>query len=174
MFQRMKATAFDPEALRKEPRVIIRRGDEGVEMVELPWGLAPTEPGGRALTLVRAEGRSFPSHRCLVPASELLIAHHGRRYRFSLADGDWFYFAGIWRPASERWPEAYAILTIGANADVAPHQDRQMAVLRRAQRMEWLDRSVPEHELLRPLRRGTFQIERVHAPELSRHPTLAL
>jgi putative SOS response-associated peptidase YedK len=76
--------------------------------------------------LVSAEGRKFPSYRCLVPASELLISRHGERYRFSLADGDWFCFAGTWRPASEGWAEAYAILTIEANADVAPYQDRQM------------------------------------------------
>ena len=83
-------------------------------MVELRWGLRPWEPGGRSATLVRAEGRTFPSHRCLVPASEFLLSHRGRRYRFSLADGNWFYFAGFWRPAAPDWPEAYAILTTEA------------------------------------------------------------
>src|SRR4029450_9258249 len=67
-----------------------------------------------------------------------------------LADGDWFYFAGIWRPASHDWPEAYAVVSIEANGDVAPYHDRQMAVLRRRQRMDWLDLSRPEHELLQP------------------------
>lgn len=112
---------------------------------------------------MRAEGRKFPSHRCLVPASEFLISHHGQSCRFSLADGDWFYFAGIWRPASQGWPEAYAILTIQANADVAPYQDRQMAVLRRRERMDWLDLSRPEHELLQPLPMRAFRIERAIA-----------
>ena len=128
-------------------------------MVELPWGLRPREPGGRSFPLVRAEGRSFPSHRCLVPASEFHFSQYGRHFRVSLADGDWFYLAGIWRPASEDWPEAYAILTVVANPDVAPYQDRQMVVLRRARRMDWLERSVPEHELLRPLPRRTFHVE---------------
>jgi putative SOS response-associated peptidase YedK len=160
MFSSMKATTFDTDAPLDERRIIVRSGDEGVEMVELPWGLRPKEPGNLPVMLARAEGRKFPSHRCLVPASEFLISRHGQRYRFSLADGDWFYFAGIWRPASEGWPEAYAILTIEANADVAPYQDRQMAVLRRRQRMDWLDLSRPEHELLQPLRVGAFRIER--------------
>jgi putative SOS response-associated peptidase YedK len=38
-----------------------------------------------------------------------------------------------------------------ANADVARYRDRQMAVLRRRQQMDWLDLSRPEHELLQPL-----------------------
>jgi putative SOS response-associated peptidase YedK len=160
MFSPVKATAFDLDA-PPETRPIIRRDGDGVEMVELAWGLRPKEPGGRPFTSVRAEGRRFPSHRCLVPASEFLLAHRGQRCRFALADGDWFYFAGLWRPAAPDWPEAYAILTVSANADVAPFSDRQLAVLRRGQRMEWLDLTRPEHELLRPLPRGTFCVERV-------------
>ena len=156
----MKATTFDTDAPSYERRIIVRYGEDGVEMVELPWGLRPKEPGNLPFMLARAEGRKFPSHRCLVPASEFIISRHGQRYRCSLADGDWFYFAGIWRPASEGWPEAYAILTIEANADVARYHDRQMAVLRRRQRMDWLDLSCPEPELLQPLSIGAFRIER--------------
>lgn len=159
----MKATTFDMDAPFDERRIIVRYGDEGVEIVELPWGLRPKEPGDRPFTLVRAEGRKFPSHRCLVPASEFRLTHRGRRLTLSLADGDWFYFAGIWRPSSEGWPEAYAILTIEANGDVAPYHDRQMAVLRRRQRMDWLDLSRPEHQLLKPLPIGAFRIERAIA-----------
>jgi putative SOS response-associated peptidase YedK len=163
MFSSMQATAFDMDGPLDERRIIVRHGDDGVEMVELPWGLRPTAPGGRPFLLVRSEGRTFPSHRCLVPATEFRLARRGQRYRFALADGDWFYFAGIWRPASTDWPEAYAILTVAANAEVAPYHERQMAVLRRPQRMDWLDLSRPESELLRPLPRRSFSVERVLA-----------
>ncbi|GEP61362.1 SOS response-associated peptidase family protein [Reyranella soli] len=156
----MKTTTFDMDAPVDERRIIVRHGDEGVEMVvELPWGLRPKEPGERPFRLVRAEGRTFPSHRCLVPASEFRLTHRGRRLAFSLADGDWFYFAGIWRPASHDWPEAYVVVTIEASGDVAPYYDRQVAVLRRRQRMDWLDLSRPERELLQPLSIGAFRIE---------------
>ncbi len=165
----MQATAFDMDAPLEERRIIVRYGGEGVEMVELPWGLRPREPGGRPFHLVRSEGRNFPSHRCLVPATEFRISRQGRSYRFSLADGDWFYFAGIWRPASADWPEAYAVLTVAANAEVAPYHERQMAVLRRQQRMDWLDVSRPEHELLKPLPRRTFDVERVYAARPAGH-----
>jgi putative SOS response-associated peptidase YedK len=129
-------------------------------MVELPWGLQPRERGGRPFTVIRAEGRSFPCHRCLVPASEFRLRSRGSEYSFSLADGDWFYFAGIWRPASRDWPESYAILTIEANADVAPFHDRQMAVLRRVDRMQWLDYRGGEKEQFRPLPPNAFNVRR--------------
>ncbi|RWI14903.1 MAG: SOS response-associated peptidase [Mesorhizobium sp.] len=154
----MSAKVFDSDASLDERRVIIRRCGGDVEMAELPWGLQPSEIGGRPFTVVRAEGRTFPSHRCLVPASEFRRRSRGKAYSFSLADGDWFYFAGVWRPATRDWPEAYAILTIEANDDVAPFHDRQMAVLRRDQRMAWLDRTCLEDELLRPLPAGTFVV----------------
>lgn len=55
----MKATTFDTDAPLDERRIIVRYGDEGVEMVELPWGLCPKEPGNPPFMLVRAE--SFPA-----------------------------------------------------------------------------------------------------------------
>lgn len=96
-----------------------------------------------------------------MPASEFRRRSHGKRYSFALTNGDWFYFAGIWRPATRAWPEAYVILTTLANDDVAPYHDRQMAVLRREQRMAWLDRTCSEDELLKPLPARTFAVSRL-------------
>ncbi|EJB06025.1 hypothetical protein Rleg9DRAFT_4927 [Rhizobium leguminosarum bv. trifolii WSM597] len=164
----MSAKVFQSDAPLDERRVIIRRHDGDVEMVELPWGLRLRDGGPGAVNVVRSEGRMFPSHRCLVPASEF----RHKSFSFSLAIGDWFYFAGIWQPAIEGWPQAYAILTIEANADIAPFHDRQMAVLTRDQRMAWLDDLVPEEEILRPLPAGTFRVKR-HAGT-SAQPLLAV
>jgi putative SOS response-associated peptidase YedK len=158
----MSARPFDSDAPLDERRVIIRRRGGDVEMVELPWDLQPKEPGGRPFTVVRAEDRSFPSHRCLVPASEFRHRSQGKNYSFRLANGDWFYFAGIWRPATRDWPEAYAILTIAANDDIAPYHDRQMMVLRREDCSQWLDMTASEHELLRPLPGASFQVFHLH------------
>jgi putative SOS response-associated peptidase YedK len=113
--------------------------------------------------VVRGEGRTVSSHRCLVPASEFRLRSKGQAYSFILADGDWFYFAGIWRPAKPDWPEAYAILTVEANPDVALYHDRQMVVLRREQRLDWLDSQVAEDKLLRPLPAGSFRVKEVQA-----------
>jgi len=132
-------------------------------MVELPWGLQPRD-GGRPFTVVRAESRVFPDYRCLVPASEFRHRSQGKHYSFTLANGDWFYFAGIWRPATLQWPEAYAILTTAANDDVAPYHERQMAVLTRDQRNAWLDVTIVEDQLLQPQPPGTFRVSRPREP----------
>ncbi|WP_311028645.1 SOS response-associated peptidase family protein [Mesorhizobium koreense] len=159
----MSASVFNSEASIRQRRVVIRRNDGDIEMVELSWGLQTREPGGCAFTVVRAEGRTFPDHRCLVPTSEFRHRNRSKHYGFSLADGDWFYFAGVWRPATRDWPEAYAILTTEASADVAPFHDRQMAVVRREQRMAWLDRTCREDELLRPLPADSFKVARLRS-----------
>ena len=173
MFTSMTATPFDLDAPLGQRRAIIRRDGDSVEMVEAAWGLRPGPSSDRPFTLVRAEGRTFPTHRCLVPASEFRLRNRGRAYRFSLADDDWFYFAGVWRPAKADWPESYAILTVAANDDIAPYHDRQMAVLRRGQRLDWLDGLVAEDELLRPLPAGSFRV-REDRPAKARQSVLAL
>jgi putative SOS response-associated peptidase YedK len=149
-----------PATRAGEYGAVIRRDRDGVEMVNLRWGLKPREPGGRPFTVLRSEGRRFPTHRCLLPASEFYFRKGGHSYRFTLGNEELFYFAGIWRPASSDWPQSYAVLTVAANPDIAPYHDRQMAVLRRAERMAWLDLTVPEAELLRPLRAGSFRVAR--------------
>ena len=158
MFRSVTAIPFDLDMPLGQRRAIIRRNGDAVEMVEAGWGLRPTPNSDRPFTFVRAEGRTFPTHRCLVPASDFRLSGHGRAYNFLLADGDWFYLAGIWRPATADWPESYAILTIAANEDVAAYHHRQMAVLTRAQRLNWLDTVVPEDELLRPMPMGSFRV----------------
>lgn len=57
------------------------------------------------------------------------------------------------------WPEAYAILTIEANSHMAPYSGRQMAVLKREQRLDWLDSTSAEHELFRPLPTSGFRVK---------------
>nr|WP_198670733.1 SOS response-associated peptidase family protein [Oceanicella sp. SM1341] len=53
---------------------------------------------------------------------------------------------------------SYAILTTTANDNVEPYHDRQKAVPRREKRMDWLDLTRPEEELLRPLPAGSFRV----------------
>lgn len=157
----MQATAFDPDAPLDERRAVIRRAGDAIEMVELAWGLRPAAPGGRPLRFVRSEGRAFPSHRCLVPASEFHVRRGERSWRCTLVDGDWFYLAGLWRPVTDDWPESYAILTVEANAEVGRYQERQGAVIRRGTHMAWLDLAGQEAELLKPLRARSFAISEI-------------
>ena len=97
MFRSVTATPFDLDTPLGQRRAIIRRNGDDVEMVEAGWGLRPGPSSDRPFTLVRAEGRTFPTHRCLVPASDFRLPGRGRAYSFSLAYGDcsiWPVFGG--------------------------------------------------------------------------------
>ena len=143
-----------------QPGAIIRYGRDGkVEMVNLTWGLEPAWPDERPFEVVRAEGRTFPANRCLIPASEFFHSRRNQRYRFTRIDSDHFYLAGIWRPSTPRWTSAYAALTVDANEDVRPYAERQMVVIPRDRRLEWLDASCPETDILHALAPHTFKAE---------------
>lgn len=157
----MKATPLDEDGPLGTRRPVIRYNRGELELVELAWGLPPSPPNNHPFRFVRSEDRNFDSNRCLIPASEFHVKSNGKRYRFALEDGNWFYIAGIWRRATADWPESYAILTIEANEDVAAYQDRQGAVLLRRQRMDWLDHVVPEDEILQPLPARSFSVEQL-------------
>lgn len=175
MGERSVSYATGPALRPGEPGAVIRaaRGG-GWELVNLIWGFAPTVPGGRPITYVGAEGRSFEMHspewrRCLIPASEFSVSSgrgkERRKWRVSLAVTEGlFYFAGIWRPAMRGWPPSYALVTIPAGPDVAPIQERQAAVIRREDRMGWLEYREPEAKLLAPLAKGSFWLEQPGLP----------
>ena len=162
----MRATAFDPNAAVGSNRIVIRHDltDGKPELVELAWGLEPSEPGGRPSRFLRSERKRFPVNRCLIPASEFHVNRGDRKYCFRLEDGNWFYLAGVWRPATRGWPEAYAILTVPANAEVAPYQDRQGAIIRRNRHMQWLDASIPDEDVLRTPSALSFAVEEWRDP----------
>src|SRR5690349_2960497 len=94
---------------------IIRRNGAELEMVELHWGLKPGRKQLRSIINIRAEGLGLPGQRCLVPASEFFLSTrrgpHRIAWKFTLTDSAPFYFAGIWRQASDDWPASYAVLT---------------------------------------------------------------
>ena len=143
-------TAFDTDALGSR-RAIIRRNPDDmqeVEMIEAAWGSNPQFSDGVSYQFVRSEGRTFPSHRCLIAASEFHIRNGDRRFRVSLDDGNFFYVAGIWEPAMGEWPVSYRVVTVDANPEVMRYQARHGAIIHRRQVMQWLDLTVPETDLL--------------------------
>ena len=78
-----------------------------------------------------------------------------------------------WRLQQTASFDAYAILTIEASVDIAPYHERQMAVLKRSQRLEWLDLDVPEADLLQPLPKDTLRVQASREGAASQ-PVLAL
>jgi putative SOS response-associated peptidase YedK len=148
-----------------ETAPVIRRREDGAELVQLRWGFAPSRPKAPPVINFRSEGRHFPNGRCLVPASHF-FEFTGKRspkskWKFTKAGNEWFCFAGLWRPANGDVPEAFTLLTTAPGPDVAPIHNRQMVVLERRDWPAWLDLTRPEPELLRPLPAGSLQVEQV-------------
>jgi len=141
-------------------------------MVEATWGSNPRFSDGIAYRFVRSEGQTFPSHRCLVPASEFHMTVGDRRYRVTLDGGNFFYLAAVWEPAMGDWPLCYRIVTVAANPEVARYQDRHGAIIHRRQVMQWLDLAVPAVDLIETPPARTFVVEEITSG--ARQPVLAL
>lgn len=158
---------FDSEAPLGSRRAIIRRNPDDaseIEMVEATWGSDPRFSGGVTYRFARSEGQTFPSHRCLIPASEFHMTVGDKRYRVALDGGNHFYLAGIWEPAMAGWPLCYRVITVDANPEVARYQERHGAIIQRRQVMQWPDSQVPEIDLLETPPARTFSIEEIDAP----------
>ena len=155
-----------------EPAGIVRREEDGARRWRwVVWGLIPQwmkePPQGKRLINARAETLlerpafrgAVRYRRCLVPADGFYewTGPRGRKWAvlFTLPDERPFAMAGLW----ERWLgadgseiETMAIVTVDANADVAPVHERMPALLRREHWQAWLDvRSVPAAEAVRLL-----------------------
>ena len=157
---------FDSEAPLGTRRAIIRRNPDNpqeVEMVEAVWGSNPRFSDGIDYRFVRSEGKTFPSHRCLVAASEFQMSVGDRKYRVTLDGGNFFYLAAIWEPAMGAWPLYYRIVTVAANPEVAHYQERHGAIIQRRDVKQWLDRTVSEVDLLVTPPARTFVVEELGA-----------
>lgn len=166
---------FDSDAPLRSRRAIIRRNPDDaseIEMVEATWGSNPRFSDGVAYRFARAEGQTFPSHRCLIPASEFHMSVGDKRYRVSLDSGNHFYLAGVWEPAMGEWPLCYRVVTVAATSEVARYQDRHGAIIHRRQVMQWLDRTSPEVDLLETPPARTLIVQEIGAS--AGQPMLAL
>jgi putative SOS response-associated peptidase YedK len=164
-------TPFDSEAPLGARRAIIRRNPDDmqeVEMLEATWGSNPRFRDGVSYRFVRSEGQSFPSHRCLIAASEFHIRKDDRRFRVSLDSGNFFYLAAIWEPAMGEWPLCYRIVTVDANPEVSRYQERHGAIIHRRQVHHWLDASVPTNDLLVTPPAHMFIVDEIDAKPMQR------
>lgn len=129
---------------------------------EMCWGLQPSNPDDRTISLLRAEGRTF-ERRCLIIANTFFLRpgtlpNRGRRKVEMIGDQRFFCFAGTWRAANATWPAAFAGITVEAYPDIEPFQDRHLAVVRRSDWRGWLSGEASEDEILRPFPIGSFRV----------------
>jgi putative SOS response-associated peptidase YedK len=160
-------TPRDEIHIRDTAPVIVRTAD-GVELTELTW--APRDRNKKPVFNFRSEKRNFSnSTRCLIPASHFVEfttpTDPGKKrkdkWRFTLADADWFAIAGLVRADAIDLADCFTMLTTAPGPDVAPYHDRQVAVLVPTDWLAWLDLSRPESELLRPQPPGMIKVARV-------------
>jgi putative SOS response-associated peptidase YedK len=158
------ATPFDFDTSGNGVRPIIRyKPDEPgkPEMINARWGSNPRFSDGVEFRFVRSEGKIFPTHRCLIPASEFQLRAGDRRHRVTLDDGNFFYLAGVWEPAMGDWPLSFRIITVPANPEVLQYQDRHGAIILRRQVKDWLDSIIPEIDLLTTPPARMFDVEEI-------------
>lgn len=149
------------------PIVRTVEGERGAgDFVQRRWSWPG--PGGRPVYNFRSEGREFASGRCLVIADGFYeftdpVDRKKKRkdkWLFTKKGEPWFCIAGIWRPNRDVG-EAFTLLTMPPGPDIAPYHDRQIAILDRADRADWLDPGVPAKSLLKPLAAGSLSVEQV-------------
>lgn len=143
---------------------VARQSGQLVELAPMRFGMPSKNPRGGPLFNFRSEGRHFATcDRCLVIASAFYeftgTSYPKTKYRFALNSADVMAIAGIWRAGKGNEPNAFAMLTTAPSADVAPVHNRQIVVLPPEKWRAWLDLSLPEPELLRPLPPGYLSVE---------------
>ncbi|HTV32415.1 MAG TPA: SOS response-associated peptidase [Methylocella sp.] len=142
-------------------------GERGIgDLVQRRWSWLGQN--GRPVYNFRSEGRELRTGRCLIIADgfyEFTDPADKRKKRkdkwlFTKKGEPWFCIAGIWQ-ANKDVGEAFTMLTMAPGPDIAPYHDRQVALLDRADWVDWLDPSVPAHRLLKPLPQGSLAVEQV-------------
>ncbi len=143
--------------------VVIRQEDSN-HLRMMRWGFAG--PNNAPLINARAETAAskssfraaFAGRRCLVPADsfyEWQPLADGRKqpWRVGLRGGVPFCMAGLWEAAMDKdgVPEPrFTILTIQANAYLAPLHERMPVILAPADYARWLQEGDTAQDLLRP------------------------
>jgi putative SOS response-associated peptidase YedK len=119
-------------------------------------------PGGKPVFNFKSDGRDFSkSDRLLILATgfyEYTAPANPKvklkdQHFFTLAGHDWFWIAGIEKQG------CFTMLTTNPGPDVKPYHDRQICVLEPKDGPAWLNLTVPEAQLLRPLPLGSLRVK---------------
>lgn len=160
------------------PRTDIKIADLGVvlrtasggrglgDLVQRRWSWPG--PTGKPVYNFRSDDREFKSGRCLIVADgfyEFIKPDDPKKklkdkWLFTKRGEPIFCIAGIWR-SDAKVGEAFTMLTMPPGPDIAPYQDRQIAVLERDRWADWLDPAVPAAEVLRALPAGSLEVAQV-------------
>ena len=158
-----------PDLRPTQQAPIMRRRDDGVEMVSARWWFVPFWHRGTLrdfkLTTFNAKSETvatsrtfrdaFKQRRCLVPADGWYewTGEKGAKvkWRFTPKDGAPICFAGLWdrcKTADAGEVESFTIITQPAGATLNAYHDRAPVVLEQSAWSTWLDLSADPAPLL--------------------------
>lgn len=146
-----------------EVPIVVNRNER--ELVSMKWGFPA--PYGKGI-IINSRGetidsrpmfrRAFRQKRCIVPANAFFEwSRAGRdktKFKFGLKQSALFSLAGIYEDFEDQTGvnyKAFSILTIQPNSLVSLVHDRMPVILPREQEAVWLDHSVQDVSLLKPL-----------------------
>ena len=119
-------------------------------------------PGGKPVFNFKSEGRDFSkSDRLLILATGFYEYTAPANPKVKLKDQHFFQLAGqewFWIAAVEK-QGCFSMLTTSPGPDLKPYHDRQICVLEPKDGPAWLNLSVPEAQLLRPLPLGSLKVK---------------
>jgi putative SOS response-associated peptidase YedK len=131
---------------------IVRRDDLLPEASTMWWGFSAAWDEGLVQTNARVETiasskmfkQAVEKRRCLVPADgffewQRVSEKDKRPFLFTLTDCRPFFLAGIYQPAREDRPAAFAVVTTRPNELMQPIHDRMPVILREKQAHAWLE-----------------------------------
>jgi putative SOS response-associated peptidase YedK len=157
---------MDQQGRPNEPQLVYRRDPKTGRPVEghLRWGLIPhfceKRPDfapihARAETVAENDwfSEAYRKRRCVVPMNSYFQKDDaGKRYAISRLDGGPFGVAGIWEnwsnPLTGTWERTFAVVTVPANALIAPVHDRMLTILSSEQFPRWLSEEPDPRDLL--------------------------
>jgi putative SOS response-associated peptidase YedK len=149
------------------PIVRAAADEEGAaDLVQRRWSWPG--PGGKPVYNYRSDNREFSGGRCLIVADGFyeFTTHtdpkskRKHKWLFTKKDEPWFCIAGLWRNTPDVG-EAFTMLTTEPGPDVAPYHSRQICVLDRSDWARWLDTRVSAKDILKPLPRGSLNVEQI-------------
>ena len=145
---------------------VIRAAGNGVELIQMRFGFPPPRPKASPVFNFKSDGRHFKdSKRCLIILSGFFeftgTKYPKAKHRFSLKGSPLMAIAGLWSEGKEGEPPSFTMLTTTPGPDIEPYHDRQVVVLRPADWAHWLFLTKTEEELLKPLPKGSLEVETV-------------
>jgi putative SOS response-associated peptidase YedK len=169
---------------------VIRNNNEtgSRELILMRWGLVPhfakSLADFKGFSTINAQAESLMSRamwrvplqrrRCLIPASgfyewKKIDAKDKQPYRFEMASGKLFAFAGLWDawkdPVHNQWLQSYSIITTTPNELTAQVHNRMPVILAERDYDRWLERDDQERpplDLLRPYPAEEMEAHEAH------------